>query len=355
MRISGPCHERRPLESSPSMTRISPKSVWFDAPNSAVLREEVVPAAGDGDITVETILSGISQGTETAIFRGQGSPGQAVDPKTCIGQSMGSFPIKFGYQNVGRVVAAGARSGVSVGEFVFSRFPHQSTFTIKADPSLVYRIPQGLEPETAVFGNLLVVAVHALLDCPVRLGDVVAVHGLGILGLFCAQLAAKTSPIVIGIDPNPARRALAQKFGIRAVASPEQALDVVNSVSQGRGADISIEVSGAPAALQNAISSTGIEGTVLVVSWYGDKSVTLKLSPDFHVRRLKIISSQIGPIGSGLQPRWDAARRMDVVWDLLPTLHPQDLITHRVPFERAQEAYQLFANDSDALGVILTY
>jgi 2-desacetyl-2-hydroxyethyl bacteriochlorophyllide A dehydrogenase len=337
------------------LTRNVSRSVWFDAPNSAILREEVLPIPGDGDITVETILSGISQGTETAIYRGKGSPGQRVDPKTCVGESMGSFPIKFGYQNVGRVASAGAHSGFGVGDLVFSRFPHQSIFTIEADPSLVYRIPKPIDPETAVFGNLLVVAVHALLDCPVRLGDVVAVHGLGILGLFCAQLAAKTSSNVVGIDPNPARRALAQKFGIRAVASPEQAVDVVTSLSRGRGADISIEVSGAPAALQNAIASTGTEGTVLVVSWYGDASVSLKLSPEFHVRRLKIVSSQIGPIGSGLQPRWDPARRMDVVWDLLPTLHARELITHRVPFERAQEAYQLFSNDREALGVILTY
>lgn len=337
------------------MTRHASKSVWFDAPNSAILRDEVVPVAGERDITVETIISGISQGTETAIYRGKGSPGQPVDPKTCIGESMGSFPIKFGYQNVGRVAFAGAGSGFNVGDLVFSRFPHQSIFTIEADPSLVYRIPKNIDPETAVFGNLLVVAVHALLDCPVRLGDVVAVHGLGILGLFCAQLAAMTSPNVVGIDPNPARRALAQKFGIRAVATPEHALDLINGLSGGRGADISIEVSGAPAALQNAISSTGKEGTILVVSWYGDASVTLKLSPEFHVNRLKIVSSQIGPVGSGLQPRWDPARRMDVVWDLLPKMHPRDLITHRVPFEKAQEAYQLFGNDREALGVILEY
>ena len=337
------------------MTPALSKAVWFDAPNSAVIREEVVPAAGDGDITVQTILSGISQGTETVIYRGKGSPEQKVDPKTCVGESMGSFPIKFGYQNVGRIIRAGSRSGFSEGDLVFSRFPHQALFTIEADPQLSYRIPDHIDPETAVFGNLLVVAVNALLDVPVRLGDVVAVHGLGILGLFCAQLAAMTSPHVIGVDPNPARRALAQRFGIGAVATPEDAVDEINRRSNGRGADISIEVSGAPAALQNAIRSTGSEGSVVVVSWYGKEGVTLSLSPEFHVKRLRIVSSQIGAIGLGLQPRWDPARRMSLVWDLLPSLHPRELITHRVPFERAQEAYQLFKNDGNALGVVLTY
>jgi threonine dehydrogenase-like Zn-dependent dehydrogenase len=267
---------------------------------------------------------------------------------------MGSFPIKFGYQNVGRVVVAGARSGFRAGELVFTRFPHQALFTVEADPRLIYRVPEKMEPETAVFGNLLVVAVNALLDVPVRLGDVVAVHGLGILGLFCAQLAAKTTPHVIGVDPNPARRALARRLGIAAVAAPEEARAEIERHSRGRGADLSFEVSGAPAALQNAIGSTGNEGTVAVVSWYGKEAVSLKLSPEFHVRRLRIVSSQIGAIGSGLQPRWDAARRMELVWDLLPSLHPRELITHRIPLERAQEAYQLF-KEPETVGVVLTY
>jgi 2-desacetyl-2-hydroxyethyl bacteriochlorophyllide A dehydrogenase len=337
------------------MTRAITKAVWFDAPNSASVREETLLPAGEGDVTVQTILSGISPGTELAIYRGQGSKEQRVDPKTCMGESMGSFPIKFGYQNVGRVAFAGARSGFSVGDLVLSRFPHQAMFTTEADPLVIYRIPENIDAETAVFANLLVVALNALLDAPVRLGDVVAVHGLGIMGLFCAQLAAKTSPHVIAFDPSPARRAVAQRLGIRAAASAQEAHEEILRRSNGRGADLSFEVSGAPAALQNAIRSTGVEGTIAVVSWYGSQEVKLVLSPEFHERRLKIISSHISSISPDLQPRWNPARRMDVVWDLLPTLHARELITHRVPFERAQEAYQLFANGGDALGVVLNY
>jgi 2-desacetyl-2-hydroxyethyl bacteriochlorophyllide A dehydrogenase len=333
----------------------SSKAVWFDAPNSAVIQEDPVPPPGDEDITVEAMVSGISQGTEMLIYRGRGPKGQRVTPITSVGESMSSFPIKFGYQNVGRVVAAGAQSGFRKGDVVFARFPHQAFFTMKSDPEFVYRLPEGIDPEIAIFGNLLDVAVNGLLDVPVRLGDVVVVHGLGVVGLFCAQLAARTTPHVIAVDPNPARRAFAQKFGIPTVASPEEATDVVLAASGGRGADISIEASGSPRALQNAIRSTGFEGTILVISWYGDEGVQLQLSPEFHMKRQKMVSSQVNVIGSGLQPRWDIARRMDFVWHVLPSLHPKEMITHRVSFEKAQDAYQLLHRDSAALAVVLTY
>jgi threonine dehydrogenase-like Zn-dependent dehydrogenase len=46
---------------------------------------------------------------------------------------------------------------------------------------------------------------------------------------------------------------------------------------------------------------------------------------------------------------------MDFVWHVLPSLHPKEMITHRVSFEKAQDAYQLLHRDSAALAVVLTY
>src|SRR5204862_310824 len=81
-------------------------------------------------------------------------------------------------------------------------------------------------------------------------------------------------------------------------------VDAVRELSDGRGADVAIEASGAPAALQSAIVATGQEGTIVAISFFGKKTVPLVLSPEFHYRRQRLISSQVSTIGSGLQPRW---------------------------------------------------
>jgi len=305
---------------------------------------------------VEAIVSGISQGTETLMYRGEGPKDQAVTPRTCEGASMGDFPLKYGYANVGRVTRAGSRSGYSEGELVFARFPHQDRFVVDPDDEIFYRLPDYPDPEIAVFGNLLEVATNAFLDVPVRFGEVVVVYGLGVVGLFCAQLAARNAGLVIGVDRLESRRQKARDFGVPATASPEDAAELIARLTSGRGADISIEVSGAPPALQAAIDSTAFEGKVVVISWYGEKTVPLVLSPNFHMKRMSMISSQVNVIGSPLKARWTPRRRMDLVWELLPTLHPQEMITHRFPLADAQSAFDIFDDRAaDPLAVVLTY
>ena len=109
-------------------------------------------------------------------------------------------------------------------------------------------------------------------------------------------------------------------------------------------------------ALQAALQLTGREGTIAVVAYYGNKPVTLTLAPEFHLRRLRIVSSQNASIGSGLQPRWDTERRMGVAMSRLARIDVSRLITHRYPFERAPEAYRLLDEEpASALAVILEY
>lgn len=331
-------------------------SVWFPAPRVVELRTEKLRECGPADVMVKAIFSGISQGTETLMYRGEGPKDQKVTPRTCEGKSMGDFPLKYGYASVGQVTVAGSESGYSEGDLVFTRFPHQDQFVVDPDDEILYILPEYSNPEIAVFGNLLEVAANALLDVPIRFGEVVAVHGLGVVGMFCAQLAARNASRVIGIDRLESRRNMARQFGIHAVASPEEAREAILQLSGGRGADVSIEVSGAPPALQAAIDSTAFEGKVVVVSWYGDKTVPLMLSPRFHMNRLQLISSQVNVVGSSLRARWNAKRRMDLVWELLPTLHPEEMISHRFPLSDAQEAFDIFDDPSaDPMAVVLTY
>jgi threonine dehydrogenase-like Zn-dependent dehydrogenase len=98
------------------------------------------------------------------------------------------------------------------------------------------------------------------------------------------------------------------------------------------------------------------EGTVVVASWYGAKPVPLQLGGHFHRGRVRLRSSQVGHLDPALAPRWDYARRLAVAQDLLATLPLDALISHRVPFAQAREAFALLdAHPEEALQVVLTY
>jgi len=156
---------------------------------------------------------------------------------------------------------------------------------------LVTPVPEDVDQDSAAFANLLDTSMNCLFDVPVRFGDVVAVFGLGIVGLFCALLAARTSDRVVGIDPVPQRRARAASQGVPYVAGPDESPDLVAELSEGRGADVSIEASGRAAGLQAAILATGQEGTIAVVAFYGTKSLEIVPGDAFQVRRQRIVST----------------------------------------------------------------
>jgi 2-desacetyl-2-hydroxyethyl bacteriochlorophyllide A dehydrogenase len=339
------------------------RAVWFIAPRHAELREEAVPPAGDRDIVVRGLASLVSAGTEMNVYRGEAATEQEVNLPTTGGRF--PFPIKFAYQVVGKVEEAGARSGYAPGDRVFVYHPHQELFRVTTGggeddllegSSLVFPVPEGIEPWRAAFANLFCVAYNTLLDVPVRIGDVVAVSGLGVIGSFAAHLVRLTAGRLVLVDPLPERRARAAWIGADAVVDPADAPAAIAELSEGRGTDVYVEASGATPALQAAIDATGQEGTVAVLSYYGKRPAILRLSPEFHLRRQRIVSSMVGMIGSGLQPRWNAARRMGVAMERLSTIDVDALVSHRIPFDRAVDAYDLIdTRPRESLGVVLEY
>ena len=330
------------------------RGLWITRPRHAELRPAEVRPCGPDDITVKAIASGISHGTEMVLYRGQGPADQPLTPTTSEGSW--TLPAKFGYQNVGRVIEAGKNTVYKPGDLVFCRYPHQDYFTVDAvDPEFVSKLPE-VDPVDAVLANLADVSLSALLDIPVRVGDVVAVFGAGVVGLFCMRFARRIARTVIVVDPIPERRRKAVELGADQGVSPSEAVDAVMAASDGRGADVVYEASGHPSALQGAIDCAGQEATVGVPGWYGNKSVPLRLAPEFHLRRLRIVSTTVMEAGSGLQPRWDLARKLAVAVEWLPELRASEIISHRIPFDQGPEAYRLVdEHPEQALAVALVY
>jgi 2-desacetyl-2-hydroxyethyl bacteriochlorophyllide A dehydrogenase len=338
------------------------KALWFVGPREIELREEPLPDLGAGEVLVRGLASLVSAGTEMSVYRGEVASAAELALPTARGDF--PFPMKFAYQTVGEVEQAGPDAAYAVGDRVFAVHPHQDRFVIEAgdqsaggaDFSLVYPVPADLSPEKAAFANLFGVAHNAHLDCPVRHGDCVAISGLGVIGTFAALLARKVAGRLILIDPLEERRRRADWIGADAVVHPEDAATAIADLTDGRGVDIFFEASGAPSALQGAIEGTGQEGSIVVLSYYGNREATLRLSPEFHFRRQRIVSSQVSTVGSGLQPRWDVTRRMSVAMEQIRNLDIEKVVSHRIAFDEAPDAYRLIDEaPTESLGILLTY
>ncbi len=334
---------------------IDARSLWLAGPRQPELRSDLVPPPRPGEVRVQAVASAISQGTEMLVYRGQIPDDLPLDLPTLSG-SFG-FPIKYGYALAGHVIDTGAGvSTLAPGDAVFVLHPHQSVAL--APEELAMRLPDGLDPVLGVFAANVETALNVVHDAPLRLGESVAVFGLGTVGLLIVQLLKMAGAgQVIGIDPIARRRELALTFGAEAVFSASDDLpERIRTLTGGRGADIAIEVSGATVALQPAIDAVAVEGTVVVASWYGTKPVSLTLGGHFHRGRVRLRSSQVGRIAPEQSARWDVRRRTATVASLLPCLRLAELISHRIPLDDAAAAYRLIdEHPEDVVQVVLEY
>jgi 2-desacetyl-2-hydroxyethyl bacteriochlorophyllide A dehydrogenase len=288
------------------------------------------------------------------VYRGEVPADLPLDLPTLVGSF--SFPIKYGYATVGRVLDVGANvENLVPGAPVFVHHPHQDVFVVPA--RLPVRLPDGLDPVLGLFVANLETAVNVVHDTPLRLGETALVFGQGVVGLLVAQLLKLASAgRVLAVDPLKKRRELARAVGVDEVFEPDDLAEGVLGATAGRGADVAIEASGAGAALQDAIDAVAVEGTVVVASWYGTKPVEITLGGHFHRGRVRLRSSQVGRMNPELGPRWDRARRMETVIGLLPRLRLKELVSHSFPFEEASDAYRLVdERPGEVAQVILTH
>jgi 2-desacetyl-2-hydroxyethyl bacteriochlorophyllide A dehydrogenase len=343
----------RPADGSVAVNR-GATGIWFPGPRSVELRTETLADPGEGEILVRALASAISAGTEMLVYRGEVDPALPMDLPTLRGSF--AFPISYGYASVGRVEEIGPEvSSVRAGDLVFVHHPHHSAYVVAA--SLALKLPRALDPELGVFLANVETAVNVTWDAVPRVGDRAVVFGLGVVGILVAQLMRRAGAgLVIGVDPATGRRALAEAAGMQAVIPAQGAVEAIRKLTDGLGADLVVEASGNPAALQQAIDSAAQEGTVVACSWYGRKPVQLELGEAFHRRRLRLRSSQVSSIDPGLQPRWTVERRKRLARDLLGELALKPLITHRFAPAQAAQAYALLDQGAQEAGqVIFSY
>lgn len=338
------------------------QSLYFTGPFETEIRPTAVEMSEE-EVLVETRVSGISAGTELLIYRGEAPTDLPADEtfETIDGDL--SFPLRYGYAAVGEVVDVGdAVDDEWLGRSVFAFDPHETRFSIA--PENLLRVPQDATPESMTLFPSVETATSLVLDGRPRVGEEVVVFGAGVVGL-CTIGILSSFPLdrLVAVEPIPDRRERARSMGADVAVAPDRLSEFVTDGSDGGppnaapgGVDLAYELSGCPSALDDAVDAVGYDGRVIVGSWYGEKPATLDLGASFHRDRISVESSQVSTLAPETRGRWTKQRRAETALDRLCDLDVSSLITHRVPFSDAPEAYRLLDDRRDGvLQVLLTY
>ena len=228
--------------------------------------------------------------------------------------------------------------------------------------------------QEAAFTTIGAVALQSVRIAEVHIGEVVAVIGLGLVGLLTVQLLKAAGCRVLGMDPSQERCRLAEELGCDATATTASEMErLATARFSPRGVDAVVLAaatkSNQPVELAGELCRE--KGRVVVVGAVGmdvprrpfyDKELELRLSRSYGPGRYDSVYEEKGidyPYG---YVRWTERRNMAAFLDLIAQekVQVRPLISHRFPIERATEAYDLIASGQsdkadEALGVVLTY
>jgi threonine dehydrogenase-like Zn-dependent dehydrogenase len=295
------------------------QAFWLATPGRGEIRAEPVRHPARDEVLVRTLHSGVSRGTETLVFRG-GVPASQYDVMRAPYQE-GEFPapVKYGYLNVGVVEQGPAHL---TGRTVFCLYPHQTRYVVPADAVTI--VPDGVPAARAVLAGTVETAVNALWDAAPLVGDRVAVVGGGMVGSSVAAVLARFPGADVQlVDADPARASVAKALGVD-FALPADA----------RGdCDVVVHASATAAGLTRSLELLAPDATVIELSWYGDRQVSIPLGEFFHSRRLVVKSSQVGGIAPARRGRRSYGDRLAIALGLLKDPMFDALITGHCDFE----------------------
>ena len=351
------------------------------------------PVCQENGALVQTTVSLVSAGTEKMLvdFAKKSMLAKAKDRPDLVKQVVDKMkkegvrntldkvftkldsPIPLGYSLAGRVIEVGANiSGINIGDRVAcGGAGYANHAEINYVPkNLMVRIPDGVDDIDAAFVTVGAIALQGVRQTEPKLGEKVAVIGLGLLGQLTIQLLKANGCKVIGSDIDPDKMALAKKLGADEVCHAGDLIAKANAFSNGYGVDAVI-IAASTSSNQPIIDAADISrmrGRVVLVGMVGmdvprntyyKKELDLRLSMAYGPGRYDPEYEEKGNDYPYDLVRWTEQRNFEAFLGLIEEgkITPKELITHSYDFNDAMTAYDLLEGkiQEKYLGIVLTY
>jgi predicted dehydrogenase/threonine dehydrogenase-like Zn-dependent dehydrogenase len=355
------------------------------------LADVPTPALRGGGVLVRTAASLVSAGTERAVVElaGMSLLGKArarpdlvkkvlarIKAEGLLSTAESVFKkldtvIPLGYSCAGIVVEVGPGvTGIKPGDRVACGGAGYATHAeVNYVPrNLTVRIPESLAFDEASFATLGAIAMQGVRQADVRIGDRIAVIGLGLLGSLSVQILKAAGCRVLGSDLDPGRCELGKRLGADAVAAGDLA-GAAAAFSDGQGVDAVIitaaTTSNGP--IEEAAEISRPKGRVVVVGMVGmavprepfyRKELELRLSLSYGPGRYDPGYEEEGHDYPFPYVRWTEQRNMASFLELVAArkVTPAPLVSHRFPISEALDAYELLKSRTmSCLGIVLEY
>lgn len=263
-----------------------------------------------------------------------------------------TYPVRPGYSSIGTILDKGeALEEFNIGDKVFYTGPHASVNRHfsgdKTQGPMIFKIPQDMDDYEASLLCLGLVAMNGVNATEIKLGDTLAVFGLGTIGLLTAILYQELGARVIAVDPINSRCQLALDLGIKEVlaCAPDQQVAKLKKMTNGRGVDIGVDVSGVSAAIENVILSCGLHGQVILLgsprtAYLTDITKTLS---HIHMEMITVKGAfnNLNPLyekeGSRISVERDFKALCDRIYD--KRIDASKIISHVISPEEVERAY----------------
>ena len=317
----------------------------------------------EDELLVRTEMASGKHGTVSALLSGPNFDGVRFDTETRLflsDKDQSSFspsreePYGVGTTGVGVVESTGSRvRNVSVGQRVFGIMDVKETNILKEEQ--VWTL-EDMSTYNALCIEPAYVAFHTLRESRFGFGDKVLVVGLGAIGLIAVAMArAGGAEQVIAVDIHKKRRDLAEKLGADYIVDPSHGdpADLVHNVTGGPGVDVALEAGGTYKALDTAIRSTRVGGTVCTAGFYQGEANSVWLGREWHHNRLTMIA----PHGCGWghpprdYPRWTRERAYDAIVSIMRKgiIDISEIIDPVISIEEAPALFERMRTDSSTM------
>ena len=236
--------------------------------------------------------------------------------------------------------------------------------------NLMVKIPDGVDDIDASFVTVGAIALQGVRQTEPKLGERVAVMGLGLLGQLTVQLLKANGCKVIGSDVDPDKIALAKKLGADETCHASELIAKASEFSNGYGVDAVIiaasTMSNQPvidaaeiSRMRGRVVFLGMVGMDIPRNEYYKKEIDLRLSMAYGPGRYDPEYEEKGNDYPFDLVRWTEQRNFEAFLGLIDEgkITPKEILTHEFDFDNAMDAYDLLEGKvkEKYLGIVLKY